>query len=377
MIKKNKNACCGCWACASICPKNCITMIDDEQGFFYPKVDEQKCVHCGKCVKVCPCEKGVQKDSKIPKAYAVYAKDDILRMKSSSGGVFTLVAEYILEQGGVVFGASFDECFMVVHKKIETIEQLNKLRGSKYLQSRIEKTYAEVKQELIAGKCVMYTGTACQIEGLKRYLSKEYDKLYTIDVLCHGVPSPKVWEKYLEEQKKINDSNIININCREKSEGWNNFSVKIDFENGTTYEKNFKEDAYMKMFLQNICLRPSCYQCMFKDINRISDITLGDCWGIKNSMPDMDDDKGTSVVLVHSNKGQSLFDAIKGRLVAKAGEVDVLLPPTSDSRQSVEKHPNTNIFWKAFLKGNDMAKLISLTRVSFIQRVIRKVKRYI
>lgn len=192
-------------------------------------------------------------------------------------------------EGGVVFGAAFDDDFLVHHIAIESIEDLKLLQGSKYLQSKIQNKYKEAQDFLNKGRKVLFSGTACQIAGLKSFLRKEYDNLFAIDVLCHGVPSQKAWQKYLEDKEKKYDSSLNKIEFRNKATGWKEYSVKIAFSNSKTYTEIFPVDDYMKLFLCNICLRPSCYDCKFKSLNRPSDITLGDCWGVESYMPDMDD----------------------------------------------------------------------------------------
>lgn len=302
-----KRKCCGCSACVQACPKQCIEMKADDEGFLYPKVHEGDCINCGLCVRVCPIVKSNEKvgaNNDEVQAYSAYFNDEAIRLSSSSGGLFSAIAQHIIRENGVVFGAAFDDDFMVHHIAVDTMEGLAKLRGSKYTQSRIENTYQEAKQYLESGRPVLYSGTACQIAGLKSYLKKDYEQLLTIDVLCHGVPSPKVWEIYINEQGETHESKITKICFRDKSTGWKGYSVKLNFENGTEYSQVFNQDAFMRLFLSNVCLRPSCHDCLFKGFPRVSDITLGDCWGVEKHFPEMDDNKGTSVVIVNSQKGE-------------------------------------------------------------------------
>lgn len=375
----DKKNCCGCGACEQKCPKQCIAMIEDAEGFFYPSVNKMKCIDCGVCEKVCPVINATEgkQDVVAYAAYAAYANDNNLRMKSSSGGLFTLFAMQILDQDGVVFGAAFDENFMVHHIAIESMEELSKLQGSKYIQSRIENTYREVAQYLKVGRKVLYTGTACQVAGLKKYLGKEYEQLYTIDVLCHGVPSPKVWKRYLDYQEKCHDGVVTRIFFRQKDFGWKTFALKIQFSNLSEYKQIFFDDFFMQMFLANICLRPSCHACKFKELDRPSDITIGDSWGIENYMPDMDDNNGTSVVLIRSSKGQKLFDLCQSEIKYKEAEVDKILPPTADSRKSVEIHFGRTRFFKKLNAGCSIPKLAKVIQQSFPRRVAEKCKSYI
>lgn len=378
MIKiSDKSNCCGCSACVQICPKKCIKMKQDIEGFEYPSIDIAKCINCGLCEEICPVQNSKNEGNKILKAYVAYAKKEDIRLQSSSGGMFTLLSEEILNRNGVIFGAAFDEKFLVHHMAIDNKEDLSNLRGSKYLQSRIENTYFEAKQFLNDGRFVLYVGTACQIAGLKEYLRENYEKLYTIDVLCHGVPSPKVWETYLRYQEKQHKASVKSIFFRYKVNGWKTYSMQVLFRNSEKYEKIFKNDYFMKLFLRDICLRPSCYDCKFKNLNRPADITIGDCWGIENYMPSMDDNKGTSVVLIHSKNGQKLFDTLKNQIVYNEAEVDKALPPTADSRKSVVMHPKRDKFFKKLEKGVDFEQLVKLIEPSGLTKVKRRIKSYL
>lgn len=367
---KSKSECCGCSACEQICPVGCINMKEDEEGFLYPKIDETKCIHCKKCEKVCPI-RYPNKKNKETKTYVAYAKDEEIRKKSSSGGIFSLLAKSVLLQNGVVFGAAFDTQFQVHHIGVTKIEELEKLRGSKYLQSRVEHTFCEAENYLKEGKLVLYSGTACQIEGLQKYLGKSYENLLTIDVLCHGVPSPKIWKLYLKQLKTKYDSKIEKVHFRNKKDGWKKYSILIRFENAKKHLISFKKDKFMKMFLSNINLRPSCHNCQFKAIPRSSDITLGDCWGIEDYMPEMDDDGGTSVILVHTVKGEEQLKKIKELMIYREAELDKALPPVSDSRKSVRTHPNRKKYWNALLKEQKtFEELYEFVEKSFLQKVI-------
>ena len=370
--------CCGCSACAEICPKKCIEMVTDNEGFWYPNIDENKCSDCHLCMKVCPVINVPKVEEKIPKAFAAYACDGKIRMESSSGGLFTVLAEEIIKSGGTVFGAVFDDDFKVCHIGSDKIEDLKKMRGSKYIQSRTFGTYNEVEKLLKENKLVLYSGTGCQIAGLVNFLRKEYDNLYTIDVLCHGVPSLKVWEKYLSWQEKIASSKVMHVFFRNKISGWKVYSINLLFDNSTKYIKRFYDDPYMKLFLNDICLRPSCHNCGFKSLSRCSDITLGDFWGIENIAPDMDDNKGTSIVLVHSKKGEKLLNKIKHLLKIKEVDANQALPDTMDSRKSVKAHYNRDKLF-AMLNDNSIDELVKLVEkpkyVIFVKKVNRKLKK--
>lgn len=354
MIKiVDKQKCCGCSACMQSCPQKCIKMKIDNEGFWYPNIDENECVNCGRCERVCPILNHKDGKTDVPpdivQAFSAYFNEEQIRLSSSSGGLFTAIAQHILSEQGVVFGAAFDDDFMVHHIAVDTMEGLVKFRGSKYTQSRIENTYQEAKQYLERGIQVLYSGTACQIAGLKTYLNKEYDNLLTVDVLCHGVPSPKVWETYIDDQSKVHESKIIGINFRNKTTGWKTYSMQVLFENGFEYKQIFYNDAFMRLFLSNICLRPSCHDCLFKGFPRVSDITLGDCWGVEQHSPEMDDNKGTSVIIINSQKGEKMRATMWNECTWKQSELNTVLPVNADSRKSVLAHKNRI---KMFVKMN-------------------------
>ena len=319
---KNKKDCCGCSVCANVCPKNCIEMISDNEGFLYPEVDKERCVNCGLCEKFCPTINKLQLVENNQIALAVINKDNNIRLNSSSGGVFTLLASEIIKNGGVVFGAALSEnCKSVSHIPVRTLEELNALRGSKYVQSQIGNTYNEVKTVLENGKKVLFSGTPCQVSGLYTFLGKEYENLFTCDFVCHGVPSPLVWKKYVElrEAKALSKTNRVFF--RNKQKGWKEYSLKFEFQNGKEFIKSVIDDLFLRGFARDLYLRPSCYECRFKGTNRPSDITLADFWGVESICPEMYDNKGTSLLILNSEKGNSLFDLISNSTINK--EVDL------------------------------------------------------
>lgn len=371
-MMKKKNKCCGCGACSQRCPMKCIDMIMDEEGFLYPEIDRTKCIKCGLCESVCPMQRMNNYSEETSKTYIAYNTDSGKREKSSSGGLFYLFAKNILDDNGVVFGATFNDEFEVCHTYIKKENEIIKLMGSKYVQSKIEDMYSNVELFLSQGIKVLFTGTACQISGLISFLKKEYTNLYLVDVLCHGTPSPLVWDLYLEKIKKERWPNIREISFRDKKNGWKDYSVKITFENGEEYCVPYKDDMYMQMFLSEICLRPSCYACKFKELGRDSDITIGDAWGIGSNNPEMDDDKGTSISWVHTKKGQSLFDSVEGKLIYKMVELDDVLPPNANSRKSVTSHLHRKKFMKKLKNKEDFYKLHELIKLNSVEKIIQK-----
>ena len=309
--------CTACSACINICPKKCITMITDANGFLYPVIDTGSCVECHKCEKVCPIVNDV-KVSLSSSAMALKSKINTERENSSSGGAFPLLADHILKEGGAVYGAAYASEFSVHHICIENKKELSLLQGAKYVQSEVGISFSNVKKQLNIGQKVLFSGTPCQCMGLQCYLDKKYDNLILVDTICHGVPSPKVWQTYIDYRStNENDGKRpIRINMRSKSSGWSrySYSTEFDYGNGNISRIRNGQDVFMQAFIGNICLRDSCSECKAKGVNRCTDLTLGDYWGIWNQHPEFDDNKGTSVVFIHSEKGQSLINQIQDKI---------------------------------------------------------------
>lgn len=326
----NEYECCGCSACVQRCPQNCIQMIENSEGFLYPKIDYDKCTGCGLCEKVCPMlfeQKGKNSDVE---AYGGWNRDEEVRSHSSSGGGFSLLADCLLEKGGVIYGAAMCSDMVVRHRRIESKDDLACLRGSKYVQSDVNKTYVAAKEDLERGCYVLFTGTPCQIAGLKTFLGKEYDRLYTCDFICHGVPSPLVFRKYIEWLNSYCNDRVVAFLFRNKIAPWRQTGQQM----GTvaTYasgkERRFipaYKDAFMNGFLSDLYLRKSCYACHFKHPvpeEIVADITLADFWKVNRVDQSINSEKGTTLLLINTRHGNELFEQVKKGFAGK--KVDAL-----------------------------------------------------
>lgn len=349
----DKRKCCGCEGCRQVCPKQCITINRDSEGFLYPKVEESVCIHCNLCDKVCP----VINQSKPLTAIASFvasSSDDKTKANSSSGGIFTELAKDIINSGGVVFGAKFDADWQVVHGYTTMVDGLTAFQTSKYIQSRIGNTYKEAEKFLQEGRNVMFTGVPCQIAGLKKYLRKDYPNLLGVDVICHAVPSPMVWGDYIRrfELKKIK-----NINFRNKRHGWINYGMSVVSVDGSEVYIPMQENPYMGCFLKDYSVRPSCYECPAKCGKSGSDITIGDFWGIERILPQYYDTMGCSCIIVRSEKGK---EAVKNVNMEKhsANYEDILKCNCWLEQPASEPH-DRNVFWGKYLSKQNKYKVLT------------------
>lgn len=375
--------CCGCWACEQICPKHCISMNEDHEGFSYPKVELNLCINCYLCEKVCPVIN--QSESRKPlEVYAAKNPNEKIRIQSSSGGIFIMLAENTISQGGIVFGARFNEKWEVVHDYAETIEGIIPFRGSKYVQSRIGDNYIKAQKFLKKGREVLFSGTPCQIAGLNNFLSKEFDNLLTVDVVCHGVPSPLVWRDYLDylfQTGKITTESqdtlpIGSISFRDKGMGWKNFSFVIKDKGGKiSVNETLHKNIFMQGFLKNLYLRPSCYNCPSRAGKSQSDITIADFWGIANYYPEFDDDKGSGLVHVNSDKGKNKFIAISSDNIKTDYHKAFVGNPAIEKSCSIPKQ--RQIFWSQYSqRGVEcISSICSKMTPSITRRLLNKIKR--
>ncbi len=376
MIKINKNTCTGCEMCVSICPKQCISMEEDEFGFRYPIINENECINCHLCETHCPVEKKWDIEFK-PRIYAVQNKSIEDRILSSSGGMFSVISRYILDNNGVVYGAVYNNDLSVKHVRVDFLKDLDKLRGSKYLQSHMNDSYKNVKIDLDKGLLVAFSGTGCQIAGLKSFLQKEYCNLITIEVACHGVPSESVFRSYINEIEKNTKSRVVSINFRDKKNSWNKYNISITLANGEEISQIFFQNDFMKGYINNFYLRNSCKNCMFKKMKSGSDILLGDFWGVNELGNPWNDDRGTSVVFINTIQGFDLFSKIKSNILYKETNLEFstyfnpcIVSPIENSKDIYEDLNHMTLH-DAVEKNYIPPKIESL---SLMQKIKQKIK---
>lgn len=336
--------CTGCSACINICSHQAIVLKENTHGFSYPQIDESKCVNCNRCRQVCPVNYPSQPNEHI-QVYAALVKNDAERAKSTSGGIFACLAKRVIRSGGYVYGAILDSSLMVKHIEVHTFDELDSLRNSKYVQSDIGLCYRQAKQRLQAGKTVLFSGTPCQIAGLRNYLKREYQNLLTIDILCHGVPSPGLFRKYVNSEEEIAKSKMTNMLFRSKVIGWKKISCVRTFENGRDADWG---DTFVPGFLKDYFLRESCYSCVYATDKRQGDITLGDYWGYRESAPDYieDDDKGISLVIINTPKGETAYKNIRREIASAKRTMEDAKHGNPILYKSSRKPEKYNEFWK-------------------------------
>ena len=370
-IEEN-DLCCGCTACYSACPKNAIRMVRDNEGFLYPEVDREKCVNCGMCKKVCPILNKAKLNEFKPKAYLFQNSNEEIRKDSTSGGIFTAIGEFVIKNNGIVYGASFDDNFVVNHIGIESVDDLSKFRKSKYVQSNQNNCFKEIKQYLDNGKLVCYSGTPCQVVGLRAYLRKDYENLILVDIMCHSVPSPLVFEKYKGYiLKKMNANKILNINFRDKNKyGYKYSMMTVETDNGI-YSQGIDTDPYLRAFFSDVSIRPSCYNCHFKTMKRVSDLTIWDCFNINEIDKSFDDDKGTTRVLVQSEKGEKLLENLDN-VRLKELDINIATKKVKEMTNSVNYNSKRKGFFENINDDNVFEKYYPTNFKTKINSFVRK-----
>lgn len=370
-IEEN-DLCCGCTACYSACPKNAIRMVRDNEGFLYPEVDREKCVNCGMCKKVCPILNKAKLNEFKPKAYLFQNSNEEIRKDSTSGGIFTAIGEFVIKNNGIVYGATFDDNFVVNHIGVESTYELCKFRKSKYVQSNQNNCFKEIKQYLDNGKLVCYSGTPCQVGGLRTYLRKDYENLILVDIMCHSVPSPLVFEKYKGYiLKKMNANKILNINFRDKNKyGYKYSMMTVETDNGI-YSQGIDTDPYLRAFFSDVSVRPSCYNCHFKTMKRVSDLTIWDCFNINEIDKSFDDDKGTTRVLVQSEKGEKLLENLDD-VRLKELDINIATKKVKEMTNSVNYNDKRKKFFENINDDNVFEKYYPTNFKTEVNSFVRK-----
>ena len=345
---KDKKDCCGCWACENICPKSCISMVEDEEGFRYPQVDKDVCIDCHLCEKVCPvtnAKPDVEHEGQ--KAFLLQHRDEKILHESASGGAFTAIATYVIERGGVAFGAAYDKDLQVTHQYAECVDDLWKFRNSKYVQSYVGKAYQEAKEFLKQGRMVCFSGTPCQLEGLLNYLRKPYENLVTVDVMCHSITSPKIFRMYVEMQKEKYGDDIENIMFRDKQPyGYKYSSMSVYREGKQIYKEGVETDVYLRSFFCDVNVRPSCYDCKFKKQHHLTDFTIWDCFDVRKFSKEFDNDKGVTRILANTDKANQILSEMNQ--VARVMEIPVgeAVSGVKEMLHSVNMNPRREAFFK-------------------------------
>lgn len=320
----DSNTCTGCSACYASCMHGALSMVRDDEGFLQPKIDVDKCVECGMCVRSCPILTPLNSSNvKIEKIYAIENKDGIERRNAASGGFYSIIAKYFInEYHGIACGAVFDNNFHVIHEAIDDASQISRFASSKYVQSEMNDTFKEIKKILKSGRQVVFSGVPCQVAGLLNFLKRKYDNLITVELVCHGVPSPGFWKKYLDYQCQHYGSNITTVNFKDKRLGYGSPSMKLTFSNGRIHYGDSNTDIMLKGFFGGFISRNSCFNCKFRGQNHFADITILDGWHISKWNMKMNDDKGTTLVMLHNNKAINIFEKIKEKLLYQEVDID-------------------------------------------------------
>lgn len=367
--------CTGCAACVSACPTGSIVMHEDKEGFLQPHLEPKTCIWCHQCEKSCP----ILNPLTIPtdfetKAYAAINKDEEVRMRSSSGGMFHALAKWTIDHGGVVFGVRFDDNWEVMHDYTETMEGVVPFMGSKYVQSRIGESFNQARNFLEQGRWVLFSGTPCQLGGLRAFLGKEYERLIQVDLICHGVPSPLVWRSYLKDF--VTDGEILSVSFRNKEEGWLHFQ-NVTTTTATTIREHQMENPFFRGFLKNVYLRKSCYNCQFRTYQRNSDLTLGDYWGVNELCPEVFDDKGTSIIFVHSAKGEVVLSGLNNvlELLPQTKYNATKCNPSMDRENPVDLKRQR--YFRIFRLTSFKKAIFVIDKDDLLKRGLRKVGKFI
>lgn len=320
-----KSSCCGCTACFNICPKNAVAMTSDSEGFLYPRVDTASCIDCGLCEKVCPIIHTPKAPERNTQGCIIRYRDPRIVENSTSGGAFTAFADYLLKKGYLIFGAGYDSDMRVVCKPADTAEKLSEMRGSKFVQSELDTVFSDIKKRLKIGEKVLFTGTPCQVAGLVSFLGEKPDNLICIDFVCRGVASPGLWRNYLDMMEGRYRAKVVFARFKNKTYGYHAATMKVDFDNGKTYYASGRVDPMLKSFVSELASRPSCHDCAFKTVERVSDITMFDCYQFTPLTKMPDDDKGYTCLMIHSQTGRELLDSVHANIDLYDADLDSMI----------------------------------------------------
>lgn len=341
----NKTDCSGCGACVCACPAKCLSMKSDREGFYYPNIINKNCINCGKCLSVCSVKSKPGTCSYNRRVFMVQHKNDRIRRESTSGGAFTAIAEHIIKNGGIVFGAGMDKNFRVCHMPAYDIEQLALFRNSKYSQSDLGDTFLKIKKHLTEGKKILFSGTPCQVAGLKKILPNNEENLITVDVVCRGIPSPLVFEKYINYQKK-KFGEFDKVLFRDKYSGYTHTAMSLYRNNVCLYHNGLEYDPMLKLFYQGMICRPVCSNCRFKEMDRCSDFTLWDCFSAAEINSKFDDNKGTTFVMLHSKKAEMIFEKIQDNIRSCECETERVCGSTTEMFKSISHNSKRQDFFR-------------------------------
>ena len=366
-----RNSCSGCAACHDACPCGAISMVSDAEGFCYPAIDPKKCISCGRCVAICPSLHPAQSRQTIFAFAARMANDETTLARSSSGGIFSLLARRVLSDGGVVFGAVWNKDWTAIHRMTEDECGLARMRGSKYLQSQTAGVYVQAKREIETGRKVLFSGTPCQVAALRRFLGKDYENLLTVDLICHGVPSPAVWKAYLRQFPET----PVDISFRDKTLGWPHSVTRIDSSDGT--ERKIEQNSFMFAFAYELCNRPSCHQCRTRGLSSGADITLGDFNGIWRLHPEMNDGRGVSCVLTSTPRGCEAFEEIRPLCECVACTYDDVLSGNPSLERRFPPHPLRNEFLRQCRVGDFNRTVARFLRANGLSRQMLRLKQFV
>jgi len=365
--------CCGCGVCVNSCPKKCIKLEEDKEGFLYPHIYLDECVNCNLCEKSCPILNHInRKENAIQSAVIVQNKNHEVIQRSTSGGAFTVIAEYVINREGVVFGVAMQDDYFVRHIAVQNKDELWKFQNSKYVQSFVGNAYSQAKDFLDSGRLVCFSGTPCQIEGLRCYLGKEYKNLILVDVVCRAVPSPGVWKKYIMmEIKKY--GKIISVRFRDKTLGYQYSTMEIKNEQGRVYREGIESQPWLRMFFSGMIIRPSCAECKFRSRYRYSDFTIWDCFNVSSFDKKFDEKIGTTRMLIHTEKGKEIFKYISQNFIYKVIDAELAVKDVREMFYSPCMHTKRDMFFEEFSKC-DMQELI---QKYYPESLMIKIKKYL